>query len=419
MKKSYKKLRVEQHEDDVCFICDLSNDLRTLSCGHSFCIDCLVSYQQIKDGQLLCPVDRRIEKIALKNLPLPIRFTGKLLFLEWRRWPRHLKILGDRQFRLRRFTIKFLREVAEAMKARKMRCCAVKIAGCAGSVAGGAVSIVGLSLSLTGVAAFVGVPLGYAGLSLVVASGTTTGVTMIVEDVLKKMDVAKIQRHLTEDYFRVEQIRILLARAENDVEFALKWEINQADALSFSSALPKIITAGLTTSVGARAVMGIAVEALRGAGAAGLHAVGIALAAAMIPVDLAQMIHNSLHLHKNKISPVVLEILEIADRLDTAHKVFLMNGDYFHLVHCLDSNKIPCWAYLIVYQSKRTEFLRIKNRNNITLESLEAWGEVVKHGKGYRVPDHVVKEIETEWYDLHLAFAVSVAENLNVEETQM
>eukprot|EP00794_Sanderia_malayensis_P004845 gene4845-5479_t len=417
--KEESNVQIGQH--DLCSLCYESNDFRTLSCGHSFCIDCLVSYQQIKDGQLLCPVGRRLEEIALENLPIPAYFTGKLfpstIFDEdEQRRPTSFDNLIDDQIRLRRATINDLRQVAEAMRTRERQCAGAKIGGSVGGIVGGVMAIVGLSLSLTGIGAIVGVPLGIVGASISAAGGVTTGVTVLVENILKKIDIDKIQNDLRIDYFRTEQIKVLLNRAATDENFAEKWNISTVDAVSFISILGRITKVGLATAAGVRAAMGIATGALRGAGTAGLHVAGIAFAAVLIPVDLAQMISSSLQLHGNKISPVVNEILQIAEQLETEQKLYLINGNYFHLVHCFDAMGNSHWAYLAVYPSKLRGFLEERELDNIMFEGIETWGQIIEQGTGDHVPGDIETKIGTEWHDLYLAFVINAAENLEIED---
>eukprot|EP00794_Sanderia_malayensis_P004831 gene4831-5463_t len=125
---------------DICSLCYDSRDFRTLSCGHSFCIGCLVSCRNINNDQLLCPLDRRLEETAPEDLPTPINFTGTLfpstIFDEdEQRRPTSLDSLMDDQIRLRRATIDDLRQVAEVMKTRERQCAGAKIGGSVGGQA--------------------------------------------------------------------------------------------------------------------------------------------------------------------------------------------------------------------------------------------------------------------------------------------
>eukprot|EP00794_Sanderia_malayensis_P004832 gene4832-5464_t len=280
-------------------------------------------------------------------------------------------------------------------------------------------AIVGLSLSFTGVGAIVGVPLGIVGASISAAGGVTTGVTLLVENILKKVDIDKIQNDLRKYNFRTEQIRILLNRAATDANFAKTWNTTIVDALSIISIVIRITKVSLTTAAGVRAAMGIATGVLRGTGTAGLHIAGIAFAAVLIPFDLAQMIYSSLQLHGNKISAAVNEFLQIAEQLEREQRLYQISRNYLQWVHCLDTMGNSHWAYLAVDPSKLQEFLDERELNNIMFEGIKTWGEIIEQGTGDHVPSDIERKIEKERRDLLSAYADSVVENSDEGETQM
>eukprot|EP00794_Sanderia_malayensis_P004826 gene4826-5458_t len=280
-------------------------------------------------------------------------------------------------------------------------------------------AIVGMSLSLTGVGAIVGVPLGIVGGSISAAGGVTTGVTVVVEKILEKVDKNKIENNLKVENFRTEQVKILVNRGATDENFARKWNFSKVDAVSIISKLEKITRFSLGAASSVRFFVSIARGGLRGASTAGLHVAGIVFAAAMIPVDLAQLIDSSLKLHKNKISSAVDEILQIAEQLEKEQKLYLISGNYLQLVHCIGAMGNSHWAYLAVDPSKLQEFLDQRELNNIMFESIETWGEIIEQGTGDHVPSDIERKIEKECRDLLSAYADSVVENSDEEETQM
>ncbi len=277
-------------------------------------------------------------------------------------------------------------------------------------------AIVGLSLSLTGVGAIVGAPLGIVGATIAAAGGLTTGVTVVVENWLKKMGIDSIQEDLRKDYFRAEQIRVLLGRSAADPNFAEQWKIDHMEAVSFVSMLPRLTKVGLTTAAGVRAAMGITAGVGQAAATTGLHVAGIVFAAALIPIDLTQMIISSIKIHKNEPSKVVTDILETAEQLETELNLFLLNGNYFHLVKCTDRGNEPHWVYLAVNAQNLENFLVQKHNCCFRYEDIGQWGEIIESGRGSEVPQAVHQKIQTEWYDKQMAFLIAAEENLSIEE---
>ncbi len=263
-------------------------------------------------------------------------------------------------------------------------------------------ALVGLSLSLTGVGAIVGAPLGIVGATVAAAGGLTTGVTVVVESGLKKIDIDSIQKDIDEEYFRAEQIRVLIGRSADDPNFAEKWKIDHLDAVLFVSMLPRLTKVGLTAAAGVRAAIGITAGVGRAAATTGLHVAGLAFAAVLIPFDLTQMIVSSIKIHKKEPSKVVTLMIEIAEQLETGLKLFLLNRNYFHLVKCTDERNEPHWAYLAVHAKKLEDFLVEKEKCCFRFEDISQWGEVVESGRGHEVPKAIHQKIQTEWYDKQL-----------------
>lgn len=266
--------------------------------------------------------------------------------------------------------------------------------------------IVGLSLSLSGVGAVVGVPLGIAGMSVAAAGGLVAGITMIVEAILKKVGIDEIQEDLQIDYFRAEQIKVLISRAALDARFADRWHFDTFDVVYVAGFLPRIAKLGLASAAGIRVAFGIG----RAATTTGLHVAGLVFAAVLIPVDLAQMVISSIRIHKKKPSQIIQDIRANADILEKELKVFLIDGGYFNLIFTIDGQ----WAYVAVFAAKLKEFKR-QVFDGLTMEQLRVHGEVIEEGDriGPVVPNSIRKKMQEEWYqhyDEHLAKILSESE---------
>ena len=249
-------------------------------------------------------------------------------------------------------------------------------------------TIVGLSLTFTGVGAIVGVPLALTGAGIGIAGGATSGITCAVEAFLHKHGIQDVQKQLDLDYFKAEQIKVVLARAAVNSEFAEQWNINSSQFLAAGTILSKLAKLGVTTATGARVAFGIG----RATTTAGLHVAGFVLAAAAIPLDLAQIILSSIRVHVKEPSKVIKDIMSIADDLEKELRIFLISEGYFQFIYTNDGH----WVYIIIDTEKLTQF---KNQmiDGFTLEQLRRFGDVVESGEG-DVPATIRLRIQDEWY---------------------
>ena len=252
-------------------------------------------------------------------------------------------------------------------------------------------AIVGLSLSLTGFGAFVGVPLAITGAGIGVAGGATTGVTIGIEAFLQKIGITEAENYLALDYFKSEQIKVLLMRASMNPQFAERWQIESSQFLTAGAILPRLAKLGVTTAAGVRVAFGMG----RAATTAGLHVAGFVLAAAVIPLDLTQMIISSIRVHKKEPSKVIKDIMSIADKLEKQLRVFLIGEGYFQFIYTNDGH----WMYVIIHAEKLTLF-KDGLRNGFTVAQLKEFGDVVESGEG-DVPDCKRKRIQHEWYSCY------------------
>ena len=255
-------------------------------------------------------------------------------------------------------------------------------------VAGSLLAAVGLGLSLTKGGERVGVPLALAGAGIGAAGGATTGIACTIEDILRRHGIQRVQEDLTLDYFKAEQIKVLLIRAAQNPKLAKRWQINSAQFASAGNILPMLANLGVTTTAGIRVALGVG----RAAATTGLHVAGLVLAATMIPLDIAQMVTSSIKFHKKKASKVVKDILELADSLEKDLRIYLIEGGHFQFVYTNDGQ----WVYITVFAEKLVQF-KEKVEDGFTLAQLERFGTIVESGEG-EVPSQVQKTIQDEWY---------------------
>ena len=340
--------------DGSCAICWESNDFRVLKCGHCFCIECLRTLRELRclecdenHKTIKCPMDRREDSTPVRSLPTPENFEGKLIPLtisnkDANNGKHDINDLIDDNVKLRKRTIFHLRNVAKELEKHEFKCASAKIGGSAGGVIGSIMCIVGFSLSLTGVGLIVAIPLEIAGAAIATAGGVTSIGAIVTESVMKKLGIKSIEEDLQMDYFRSQQINILLCRASKDASLAKKWRSqNVVNLGGFIAKLAKVGVAvgGSALTIGARTVSrtvaigtsrtvtvpSAAIVCTGTAVSAGLHIAGLTFAAVIIPLDLWIMIRSSIRVHKKKPSAVIRDMRIISSTLEEELNQYLEN----------------------------------------------------------------------------------------------
>ena len=250
-------------------------------------------------------------------------------------------------------------------------------------------AIVGLALSLSGVGAVAGVPLAISGASIGIAGGATTGITSVVEGVLKRNGIKEVSSELRLDRVKAIRLKVLCLRAAKDRALAERWNITSSQAFSVVRALPGAVKFGVTTAAGVK----LAIAAGQAAARASLHITGIVFAAALIPIDLGQMIISSIRVHKKKPSDVINEIASMADDLEKQLRIYLIEEGYFNQIFTNDGH----WAYIVINVLKLNEFNEGKD-GGYNLKQLQEYGEVIESSKGRVVPTSLKEKIQNEWY---------------------
>ena len=395
------------YADRTCAICEDSQDFRALKCGHCFCIGCLTKLRDQNEGIIPCPFDRSPDDTEPKRLPSPEKLIGRVFIPSFGEHNSNDFVeLLCQQLATRRRTIEHLRLVATTLSTMEHKCDSTKVGGSAIGVVGGVIAVVGLSLSASGVGAAVGAPLGISGAAIAGAGGLFAGFTVVVENVLKKIRIDEIERHLQEDNFRSEQIKVLLGRAAQDLSFAEKRNIKHHDAASFVAMIPRAVKVGLATTAGVRVAAAISRGVARAAGTAGLRIAGLVIAASLIPVDLYQMIVSWIKIHHNRLSEIVQAIFTTGNHLEMELKLFLIAGHYLQPIHCIDKDNNRRWVYLVISPRYLDAVLKdLESNRTFAYEDVIKLGEVLEEGFGVAVPQYIIEKIDKNWYSLYRDYA--------------
>ena len=128
--------------------------------------------------------------------------------------------------------------------------------------------------------------------------------TNVVEYISRKRNLKRINMRLQLDNFLSEQLLTMANRAKQDHTIATAWDLSFLNALGFACVLPNVAKIGVTSLAGVRTVAVVG----SGVAKASLAGVGIVFSAAMIPIDIVQLVHNTLKVHSKTPSKLVDEI---------------------------------------------------------------------------------------------------------------
>jgi len=329
-----------------CEECNEFIEFRVLSCGHAVCFECVKRVHEKSKRNIICLFDRLVNLRKPHDLPKPNEFNGKIFYCT----PEEaieLNLLVDRMVGQRKITIKHLRGAASTLKSIGNKFAISKITGSATGITGSILTIVGISLTITGAGALFGVPMAIAGASIGAVGGATTGVSAVVETTVERKKRRDVQADLDIDKFRAKQVCALLQKAAKDPKLAETWKIDPALLANVARSFPAIAKVGVTNAAGAEVAFGI----LRTTAGTALHIAGLALATALIPLDMAQLIINSIKIHKDRPSAVVTQISDIADRLEENLRIFLIKEQLFQKVSTKDKH----WAYILLTAEKKEQ----------------------------------------------------------------
>ena len=241
-------------------------------------------------------------------------------------------------------------------------------------------------MSLTGIGTVAGVPLALAGAAVGGVGGLTVGGGIIGETISKNKQLKDASKHLQADYFHSMQLRILIGRAANSEDFAKKLNCQVHDAASMLFLLGRFAKFATTSTALAKA---IAAGVARGTATAGLHIAGMVLSAVLIPVDLYQLIVNSIKIHRKSKSEVVKNTEKLADDLE-CELWFLLKDKGYTLVELerLDNEEQKHSLLVAVEESSVGEVLV---NPYISLEDI--------YVKQVVIADYVSEEMDSALYE--------------------
>ena len=334
--------------DGSCAICWDSDDFRVLKCGHCFCVECLSTLRSLRcfecdenHDTIKCPMDRSEDPTPVDSLPTPANFTGKLipLTIPERNSIKDMQditeIIND-LIRLRKLTISHLRNVVTKLDTHEFNCAAAKIGGSSAGMTGAILSIVGISLTLTGFGSAVGAPLSITGICIAISGALTTSGAAVTDTILKNIELKSINEDLKMDYFRSQQVNVLICRASKDASLSNKWKAHnfvELGGIIMNLAKIGVSIGGGAMKLGANTATRIApmasgqaiyastnastyASAVTDAVACSLNIASITFASLTLPLDIWIIVTNSIRVHKKKPSKVIRDIRNIANNLE-------------------------------------------------------------------------------------------------------
>lgn len=375
----------------ICLEWDPSSSFRVLQCGHCFCGDCIDEWQEQK--LRTCPSCRKEDKRSSVLLEDPKSFTNHVFLPD----PPEQEIamemgkLLSAQLKRRNQTIRYLRDTAIAISELELTGAGFKVGGSAAGLVGAVMAIVGTALSLSGVGAVAGLPVAITGATIGGIGGVNVAGAIIAESVIKNSKLEGVNEHLQSDYFHSMQLRILIGRAARNAGFARRFDLPPQDAFSLIGMLGRVAKFG--TSVGALA-RGIALGVSRGAATAGLHIAGMIIAAALIPIDIAQMVKSSIKIHKKSPSQIVLDLQEQAALMEEELWALLHENGYDLFENCyFDEEGSRHWVIFAVNQSQDRTLLH----NLFTMEELHVLHIVLVDSYKQKIANDMLEKIYKIW----------------------
>ena len=336
--------------DGSCAICWDSDDFRVLKCGHCFCVECLRTLRSLRcfecdenHDTIKCPMDRSEDPTPVDSMPTPSNFTGKLipLTIPERSSIKDMQDINEvikDLIRLRKQTILHLRNVVRKLDTHEFNCAAAKIGGSSVGTVGAILSIVGISLNISCAGIVVGAPLTIVGICIAITGALTSSGAAVTDSILKNIELKSINEDLKMDYFRSQQVNVLICRASKDASLSNKWKAHnfvELGGIIMNLAKIGVSIGGGVIKLGANTATRIApmaagraiyastnapthVSAITDACALtlGLNIASITFATITLPLDIWIIVTNSRRVHKKKPSKVIRDVRNVANNLE-------------------------------------------------------------------------------------------------------
>ena len=185
---------------------------------------------------------------------------------------------------------------------------------------------------------------------------------------------------LTSDYFKAEQINVILERAIVDPTFAAKWQVDSNHITGAGTVLREPSNIAVIGAKGDDDEMDVLLEKY------------ILNAAANIPDDLTAMTKFSIADICRCGRNIGTDIVNLTDTLEKDLKIYLVGEGHFDFVKTNDDK----WAFIVVGVEKLMQFKDVLTVG-VSLAQLEEYGKIIEKGEG-ELPCNIRKKMRKEWY---------------------
>ena len=221
-------------------------------------------------------------------------------------------------------TIQKIRTTTKNLKVHHRNVNISRVTGSTASIVGSAMAIAGFAIAPITFGASIGLPV--LGVTLAVAGGSTAAGASIADTVIQKSNVKQAQQQLRDDYDQLHTINVI-AKVIKSNDTSDERQECPGVAKNQLFTLGEVLTQGFlrASNVGMKAAeitafntLEIGATAVRvgGAAAKGVATAGIILNAVLIPIDLIEIVRNSVSLAKGSKTKAIKTLIDIVEKLE-------------------------------------------------------------------------------------------------------